>query len=392
MNRLLFVAPAPPSDRRGGGALRMLHMVRFLAERFEVDLVAPAIDGVLEAERLLKGVCADLEFAPPAPMSWFRRAGRLGPYEKDSALQEAVHRRLASKRYGAVQLEKPAMIPYVPSNIRVPVVLDVWAYGLAGPLRALRHATGLSRKARTFIQLCRYGLFDTLCWPATSCVLVVSEEDRARCERSRPGRRVLVVPNGVDCAAVRPNWNDRPVPPVLLFTGDLGFEPNVDAAYYVATKLFPGIRRRRPDAQLRLVGRNPDARVRKLAGERVAVIGDVPDMVPHLHAAAVYVAPHFTGAGTRTKLLEAMAAGTPIVTTTIGLEGIEAVPGRDIVVADDADAMIAAVCRLLDDPSERRRLGTAARRLVETQYDWPRCLAPLDPLYRQLLGPKVATC
>lgn len=122
------------------------------------------------------------------------------------------------------------------------------------------------------------------------------------------------------------------------------------------------------------------------------MIGDVPDMVPHLHAAAVYVAPHFTGAGTRTKLLEAMAAGLPIVTTTIGLEGIEAVPGRDIVVADDADAMIAAVCRLLDDPSERRRLGTAARRLVETQYDWPRCLAPLDSLYRQLLGQKVAAC
>ncbi len=392
MSRLLFLAPAPPSDRRGGGALRMWHMVRFLAERFEVDLVAPAGDGVQEAERLLKGVCADLEFVPPAPVSWFRRAGHLGPYGKDPALQEAVHRRLASKRYGAVQLEKPAMIPYVPIDIRVPVVLDVWAYGLAGPLRALRHGTGAWRKARAFIQLCRYGLFDTLCWPATSCVLVVSEEDRTRCERSRPGRRVLVVPNGVDCAAVRPDWSDRPVPPVLLFTGDLAFEPNVDAAHYMAAKVFPAIRRRRPDAQLRLVGRNPDARVQGLAGERVAVIGDVPDMRPYLHAAAVYVAPHFTGAGTRTKLLEAMAAGLPIVTTTIGLEGIGAVPGRDVVVADDADAMIAAVCRLLDDSSERRRLGMSARRLVEAQYDWPRCLAPLDTLYGPLLAPRVAAC
>ncbi len=370
----------------------MLHMVRFLAERFEVDLVAPAIDGVEETERLLKGVCADMEFVPPAPTSWLRRAGQLGPYGTDLALQEAVHRRLASKQYGAAQLEKPAMIPYLPIDTRVPIVLDVWAYGLAGPLRALRHGTGVLRRARTFIQLCRYGLFDMFCWPKTACVLVVSEEDRVRCERSRPGRRVLVIPNGVDCAAVRPNWSDRRGSPIVLFTGDLGFEPNIDAARYLAAQVFPAVKRHRPDTQLRLVGRNPGARVRELAGERVIVIGDVPDMVLHLHAATVYAAPHFTGAGTRTKLLEAMAAGLPIVTTTIGLQGIEAVPGRDIIVADDADAMIAAVCGLLDDSSERRRLGMAARRLVEARYDWPRCLAPLDPLYRRLLESKATAC
>lgn len=390
--RILVLAPAPPSDRHGGGALRMLHITRFLAERFAVDLVAPAIDGVLDAERLLKGVCADLEFVPPAPVSWFRRVGHLGPYVKDPALQEAIHRRLTSRRYGAVQLEKPAMIPYLPLDIRVPVVLDVWAFGLTGPLRALRQATGALRKARTLIQLCRYGLFDLLCWPATSCVLVVSEEDRIRCERSRRGRKAVVVPNGVDCAAIRPRQDPEPAVPLLLFTGDLGFEPNVDAACYLAMRVFPEIRRLRQDAELHLVGRNPDVRVRKLAGERITVIGDVPDMVPHLHAAAVYVAPHFTGAGTRTKVLEAMAAGLPIVTTTIGLEGIGALPGRDVIVADDADAMIAAISRLLDDSSERRRLGMAARRLVEAQYDWPRCLAPLDTVYRSLLAPRVAAC
>ncbi len=370
----------------------MLHMVRFLTARFEIDLVAPRIDGVEEAERLLKGVCADVELVPPSPTSWLRRAAQLGPYGTDPALREVVHRRLASNQYGAVQLEKPAMIPYLPINPCVPIVLDVWAYGLAGPLRALRHGTGVSRKARTLIQLCRYGLFDALCWPKTACVLVVSEEDRARCERSRPGCNVLVVPNGVDCAAVRPSWSERRGSPIVLFSGDLGFEPNIDAARYLAVQVFPAVRRHRPDVQLRLVGRNPDARVCELAGERVTVIGDVPDMVPHLHAATVYVAPHFTGAGTRTKLLEAMAAGLPIVTTTVGLEGIEAVPGRDVIVADDASAIIAAVRRLLDNSSERRRLGMAARRLVEARYDWSRCLAPLDPLYRRLLEPKATAC
>ncbi len=370
----------------------MLHMVRFLAERFEVDLVAPAIDGVEETDRLLKGVCADMEFVPPVPTSWLQRAGQLGPYGIDSALQEAVHRRLASKQYGAAQLEKPAMIPYLPVDTRVPIVLDVWAYGLAGPLRALRHERGLFTRIRNLIRVIRFGLYDAFCWPETACILVVSEEDRARCARNRPGRKVLVVPNGVDCAAVTPGPPQPPGPPVVLFSGDMGFEPNVVAAELLALRLFPQIRQARPDAELRLVGRNPGPRVKRLAGPGITVTGEVADMLPHLRAAAVYVAPHFTGAGTRTKLLEAMAAGCAIVTTGIGLEGIEAVPGRDLVVANDVPSLSAAVVRLLGDPGERARLGTSARRLVEVRYDWSRCLAPLDLLYRRLLESKATAC
>jgi glycosyltransferase involved in cell wall biosynthesis len=115
-------------------------------------------------------------------------------------------------------------------------------------------------------------------------------------------------------------------------------------------------------------------------------------MVPHLRAATIYSAPHFTGAGTRTKLLEAMAAGCAVVTTSVGIEGIEAQPGRDILVADDAPAFSAAVVRLLGDPDARRQLGAAARRLVEQRYDWSRCLAPLAALYEPLLTRKDDPC
>ena len=120
--------------------------------------------------------------------------------------------------------------------------------------------------------------------------------------------------------------------------------------------------------------------------------GEVPDMVPHLHAATVYVAPHFTGAGTRTKILEAMAAGLPIVTTSVGIEGIDAKRGEDVLLADDPSSLVDAVLRLLGDPAERSRLGIAARRLVEDRYDWSRCLVPLETLYDGLLPRKAASC
>ncbi len=390
--RLLFLAPAPPCLSGGGGAQRMYHLVRFLAERFPVDLLAAAGDGQEESARLLKGACHEVEYVTASPRGAMRRRLHVGPYEKDPALAAAASRRLASGHYGAVQVEKPAMLPYVPRDLRLPVVLDTWAYGLAGPLRALRQERGVAARIKNLMRLVRFGAYDAFCWPKTCCVLVVSEMDRARCARERPGRKLLVVPNGVDCAAVTPGPSRPSGPPVVLFSGDMGFEPNVEAAELLAGRLFPEIRRRCPDVELRLVGRNPDARVRRLSGPGVTVAGAVPDMVPSLRAATVYVAPHFTGAGTRTKLLEAMAAGCAIVTTGIGIEGIEAVHGRDIVVADDAPALVAAVVELLGDPGRRQRLGAAARRLVEARYDWSRCLAPLETLYEPLLARKAGPC
>lgn len=389
---LLFLAPNPPSPRTGGGSLRMFHMVRFLGERFDVDLVAPALEGAEEAERLLRGSCREMEFVPPSPGGMRRRLLRLGPYEKDPALAEAIRRRLTSQACAAVQVEKPAMLPYVPADTRIPIILDTWAFGLAGPFRALRHEPGVGTRVRNLLRLVRFSAFDAFCWPDTYCILVVSEVDRERCLRARPGRRVLVVPNGVDCAAVRPGPSRDSVPPVLLFTGDMGFAPNVDAALLLASRVFPEVRRLYPDAELRLVGRNPDPRILALRGPGITVTGKVADMTPHLHAATVYAAPHLTGAGTRTKVLEAMAAGLPIVTTRIGSEGIEATHDREVLIADHPAATVTAILLLLANPAARRRLGTAARRLVEERYDWSRCLAPLETLYSRLLPARAARC
>lgn len=390
--RLLFLAPNPPSPGLGGGSLRMFHLVRFLGERYEVDLLAPTLEGAAEAERLLRGICREIEFVPPSPGGLRRRLLRLGPYERDPALDDAIRRRLASAAYAAVQVEKPAMLPYVPRGTRIPIILDSFAYGLAGAWRALRHEAGLFTRARNLLRLVRFAAFDAFCWPAIHCLLVVSKLDRQRCLRERPGQNVLLIPNGVDCAVIRPGSPREDSRPVLVFTGDMGFAPNVEAAAVLATRIFPQVRRVHPDAELHLVGRHPDPRVLALRAPGITVTGEVPDMLPHLHAATVYVAPHDTGAGTRTKLLEAMAAGLPVVTSRVGIEGIEAKPDRDVVVADGSEATVRAVLHLLASPDERRRLGAGARRLVEERYDWPHCLALLETLYSGLLPRRPARC
>jgi glycosyltransferase involved in cell wall biosynthesis len=390
--RLLFLAPAPPSPTGGGGSLRMFHILRFLAERFAVDLVAPALDGMDDAVRLLRGHCVDMEFVPPAPRGRMRRAPRLGPYKRDPALAVLVSRRLRSGAYGALHVEKPAMLPYVPAGTRTPIILDTFAYGLTGALRALRSEAGLLTRARNLVRLIRFAAFDAFCWPSTHCILVVSEPDRQRCLRDRPGRNVLLVPNGVDCAAIRPGAFRDKGPPILLFTGDMGFEPNVQAGLCLANLILPKVRQMYPDAELHLVGRNPDPRISSLKRTGINVTGEVPAMTPYLHAATVFVAPIVAGAGTRTKLLEAMAAGLPIVTTRVGIEGIEATDGREVVIAASPEEMQAAILRLLADPVGRRRLGAEARHVAEERYDWSRCLAPLEALYAELLPSKASRC
>ena len=390
--RLLFLAPAPPSDRHGGGALRMLHLVRFLGQRFEVDLIAPALDGQQEAERLLGNTCAEMEFVPLQASSWVSRVAHGSPYHADPALAEAVHRRIGTRQYHAIQVEKPAMLPYVPKDCRLPLVLDVWAYGLSGPWRAVKHEQGGLARAQNLIRLVRFGLFDTFCWPSLHSLLVVSQEDRVRCERARPRQHTVVVPNGVNCSTVTAKSAYEAMKPVLLFTGDMSFQPNIDAALFLTDEVFPEIRREYPEAELRIAGRNPDPRIQALVQRGVVVTGAVPNMLPHLHEATVYIAPHFTGAGTRTKLLEAMAAGLPIVTTTVGIEGVHAQPGRDVLIADTTKDMVESLLTLLASVDARRRFGLAARRLAEAHYDWNHCLWPLERVYREFDLPEAMAC
>lgn len=379
--RVLYLAPGPPSPTTGGGSLRMFQMIKFLGRRVELDLVAPAGPGADAAEQLCKPYCAEVEFVSPRFRPALRRLVRLGPYETDAALLEAVHRRLRTGAYEAIHVEKPAMLPYVPTGHGIPIILDTWAYGLAGARRALRHERGVLTRLRNLVQLVRFAAFDRFCWPELHAVLVVSEIDRVRCSRDRPGQLAVVVPNGVDCETFRPKPMHPGGPPALLFSGDMSFAPNVEAAVFLATRLFPEIQRGRPDARLLLVGRRPTGRLQKVARPGITVIGEVPDMLPYLQDATLYLAPLFTGAGTRTKLLEAMAAALPVITTSTGIEGIEAAPGKEVLVADTPRDLVAATLAMLEDPNRARAFGTAGRRLVERHYDWSMTLKPLEALY-----------
>jgi glycosyltransferase involved in cell wall biosynthesis len=201
-------------------------------------------------------------------------------------------------------------------------------------------------------------------------VLAVSEQDRARLAASRPGLRTAVIPNGVDVGYFRP----APQPAGrqhLVFTGSMDWRPNQDAARYFARQILPLLRQENPDIECTFVGRDPPADIRALAtiaGMRIT--GTVDDVRPYVERAAVYVVPLRIGGGSRLKILEAMAMGRAVVSTTVGAEGLDVVHDRHVLLADDPREFAESVLQLLGDPDRCQRLAAEGRRLVEQRYEW----------------------
>lgn len=208
--------------------------------------------------------------------------------------------------------------------------------------------------------------------------------------------RIVALENGIDCRFFDPRAVIEPIEnvsggPIIAFTGQMDYRPNVEAVQSFAGEVFPTIRAARSDAQFAIVGRNPTAEVKKLARhEGVIVTGGVPDIRSWLAAAAVVVAPLRMARGIQNKVLEAMAMARPVVASPAAFEGIDAEPGRELLVGSDPAGEARAVLELLADPARGKAIGVAARERMLTRYSWASTLAPLAALTgREDLSPSV---
>ena len=200
----------------------------------------------------------------------------------------------------------------------------------------------------------------------------MSEVDRTEVERSAPGLPTSVVPNGVDAEwfAPSPAASD---PDAMVFTGVMDWLPNVDGITFFVTHVLPRIRRVIPRAELTVVGRDPSpSLVRRLTGDGVRFTGTVEDVRPHVARARLVVVPLRIGGGTRLKILEAWAMEKAVLSTSIGAEGLPAVDGENIALADTADQMAERAVELLTDGQLVKRLGAAGRTIVEERFTWNR--------------------
>lgn len=202
-----------------------------------------------------------------------------------------------------------------------------------------------------------------------SFCVTMSEADRQLLLSANGKLRVEVSPNGVDTSLYRP-LPDENTNAEILFVGNMAYQPNSDAAVYFSSEVLPLIRDEVADVKLWIVGMNPAASVKQLEGNGVFVTGSVPDVVPYYSSSKVCVVPLRAGSGTRLKILEAMALGRAVVSTSIGCEGLDVVDGEHILIADDSKRFAEQVVRLLKDSEFRTRIAQKARDFVVASYDW----------------------
>ena len=240
------------------------------------------------------------------------------------------------------------------------------------------------------VELARTRAYEGRAVAAFDRVLVTSERDRASllalAPAATPSDRVVVLPNGVDLDYFTPTTEPREAD-TLVFSGKLSYHANESAVRYLLGEIMPRIWSSRPGVRLALVGKDPSSDLRRLAAawpDRVTITGTVPDVRPYLRRAAVAVAPLVYGVGCQNKVLEAMACGTPVVSTPRAVGALAAGSGRDVIVADGAAPFAEAVLGLLADDALRADVGPAGRAYVETHHQWGRIAARLESIYAEL--------
>ncbi len=387
--RILFVAPRHPFPPFRGDQVRAWHQIRLLARRHQVTLFAleqPAADATVpEGVRVVTSAASD------ARRAWrvLRHAFSDLPLQAALFDSEPARRALAAlvqEGFDVAHLQLVRLAPLAPALGALPCVVDfVDALSLniarraefdRPPLRPLwrQEAARLRRAEAALLDRVGQGV-------------VVSEPDRLA---MGGGERLAVVPNGVDGGRFAFDGSARGNADVV-FTGNLGYFANADAAVWFARDVFPRVRARVPGARFRLVGARPTPAVRELGRqEGVSVAGEVADMAEALRSARVAVVPLRTGSGQQSKMLEAMACGTPVVASSLAAGGMEGSPGQHLLVADEPEAMAAAVVRLLEDAPFGERLAAQARALVEERYTWERSVALLEEAYARARGRKAS--
>lgn len=375
--KVLLIAsevPYPPTD---SNRACYYHLLTRLAGKHEFTVLAMSAGGTAEDAAQLKPYVKELIVVPHEIKKtfWRRVATAFSPLPfgvhlfRSKAYARALSELLARESFDVVVAGNVNMAQYTVALEGTPKVLfpqDAWSLYYR---RQMDHARDPATFLYSWLQHLKLRRYERRTYGRYDGCIMVAQRDADIVRAACPGLPIYFAHSGVN---VPPLEGAAKEPHSVAFSGVMDYPPNRDCVFYFANEIFPLVRERVPEAAFHVVGKNAGPEIRAL-GERpgVVVAGTVPDLLAYIQRVEIYVCPMRLGSGMKMKIVEALSAGLPVVSTSVGADGMDLlVAGRDFVVADGPGPFAAAVVELLKDEAARRRFGRSGRNAVKKAYTW----------------------
>jgi sugar transferase (PEP-CTERM/EpsH1 system associated) len=397
--RILFITDYLPYPLISGDRIRNYNLIRHIARQHQVSLV-----GFLQTPDEAGGVSHMQEFCHRVEVVDLRRRRKLArvpgllryvlagiPFDFEflhsEVLADRIRHLAASLDFDIVQIEQTRMALYLealPTDTNSKHILVFHNIAARQYDRISHIALTPTKRMRAWLHGRMLRRWEPRYAERFDRCITVSEVDRRLLLSANPHLQVDVVPNGVDTQIYQPLLLEG-VQPALLLIGNMSYAPCADGALWFCSQILPLIRRELSEVKVWVVGISPPPEVVRLSGDGVHVTGRVEDVVPYYRRSTVSVVPLRAGGGTRLKILEAMALGRPVVSTSIGCEGLDVVDGQHLLIADHPKQFAEKTVRLLTDRALYQRIVAEARQLAVARYDWGVIAEQLLDVYSRVL-------
>ncbi len=395
--KILFLSPTVPYPLTDGGRIRVFNLLKQIAKNNDVTLLALETQPTdVESITHIQNLGIKVHLVPNSSTlprislntlfsAFFKRQPITVARYNVPAYREKLRELLSGEAFDLVHYEMFHIAQFY-SETDLPRVLSQQNVDSAIWRRLQGETSNLFYKFAYCTQQIAFQRYERVISPKFDAVTCTSDIDAAVFQQHCDEGAVKVIPNGVDVTHYSPDFTSEELAH-LIYIGSMDWYPNEDAVSFFVEEVLPQIQNSVPDAKFSIVGGNPSARVQKLGDrEGVVVTGRVPEIKPYFAEATVFVVPLRIGSGTRLKILEALAMGKAVVSTTVGAEGLALRDGEEIFIADEPKAFAEAVIRLIADASLRQNIGENGRARVEQDYDWRNIGKKLLAIYESVIN------
>ncbi len=383
--------PYPPSH--SGSKLKLYNLLKRLSKKNEIYLISFIdCEDELKFVPMVKAFCTFVATVlrksahPSLLRSFFSRYPQEAADYFSDEIRLRISETLKSYDIDVVHVDLIYMAQYISEISAFPKVISPNDVGWLLRYDFFKFEKNLIKKFKNFIHYIRVKKFEIDYYRKFDHCVVVSPRDASALNRYLPNLPVSIIANGVDFDYFQP-ISHALTSGDLIFTGIMSYKPNIDAMLYFCRSILPLIEEKMPGIKLYIVGKDPAEQIKRLAiNKNIIVTGYVEDLKTYMNKAAVYVCPLRMGSGIKNKVLEAMAMGISIVATSLSIEGIEAVPGRDIIVAGKPQEFANKVVELINSRPMRDHLAKNARKVIEEKYSWDSIAAKYEKIYEDIIG------